>query len=180
MPHIPLINDPSHIAGQRNMVAEIAQKAIDLDMDGLVIESHIEPQKALSDKEQQITPDALITLVKNLQLLKSEADDPRHLHELEKFRTLIDELDEQILKLIGKRMDISEQIGELKKQNRITIFQLERWKKIFESRTQWGQNNGLNDDFISAFLLALHKESIQKQEKVINRNQDQDSDKENL
>lgn len=178
MPHIPVLNDPSHISGVRTGISEIAQKAIDLDMDGLMIESHIDPDNALSDKEQQLKPDALHQLLQGLHLAQSEANDPQHLHELEKFRTIIDELDEQILQLIGKRMDISEKIGELKKTNRITIFQLERWKKIFESRTEWGQKHGLNDDFISAFLLALHKESIQKQEKVINRNQD--SDKENL
>ncbi|MFI5204885.1 MAG: chorismate mutase, partial [Flavobacteriales bacterium] len=148
------------------------------DMDGLMIESHIDPDNALSDKDQQLTPAVVELLIQNLHLSKSVADDPQHLNDLEKFRLLIDELDEQIIQLIAKRMDISTQIGELKKQNRITIFQLERWKKIFESRTEWGQQHGLNDDFISAFLLALHRESIQKQEKVINRNQD--SDKENL
>lgn len=178
MPHIPMLNDPSHIAGVRSLVADVAQKAVDLDMDGLMIESHFDPVHALSDKEQQLEPLAVETLIKNLHLSSSVADDPQHLHELEKFRVLIDDLDENIIQLIGKRMDISTQIGELKKQNRITIFQLERWKKIFETRTEWARKNELSEDFISAFLLALHRESIQKQETVINRNQD--SDKENL
>jgi chorismate mutase len=178
MPQIPILNDPSHIGGAKNLISGISQNAVDLDFDGLIIESHNNPEVALSDKEQQITPAELVNVIKNLQLPVPISDDVSNLQELEKFRLLIDELDEKIIQLIGKRMDISTQIGELKKQNRITIFQLERWKDIFESRTEWGKHLNLNDEFISAFLIALHRESIQKQEKVINRNQD--SDKENL
>ncbi|HYG49601.1 MAG TPA: chorismate mutase [Flavobacteriales bacterium] len=163
-PKLPLICDPSHITGKRGLLQKVSQKALDLDVDGLMIETHIDPDRALSDAQQQITPQQLTQLLSKLVYKQQEGITQREHAELEKLRQEIDELDEKIIALLANRMHISERIGGYKKQHQMTILQLERWRHIFESRTRQGSSLGLSERFLQKFLENLHKESIKRQE----------------
>jgi chorismate mutase len=163
-PKLPLICDPSHIAGKRDLLQRVSQKALDLDVDGLMIETHINPDKALSDAKQQITPEQLSQLLVKLIYKKQEGLTQQEHADLEKLRLEIDELDEKIIALLADRMSISQKIGGYKKEHHMTILQLERWRHIFESRTKQGAALGLSEQFLQKFLENLHKESIKRQE----------------
>jgi chorismate mutase len=126
-PELDIICDPSHIAGNRALLPFIAQKALDLDMNGLMIESHIHPQTALSDASQQITPDALFQMLNELTIRESTSINKEFKSQLESLRTMIDELDEEIIQKMASRMKIAEKIGEYKKENNVTILQVKRW-----------------------------------------------------
>jgi chorismate mutase len=163
-PDLPLICDPSHIAGKRDLLLKVSQKAIDLDMNGLMIETHIDPDNALSDSKQQITPLQLTQLLEKLIYKEKHGLTNSENEELIKLREQIDELDEKIIQLLANRMDISQVIGSYKKGQQMTILQLERWMHIFESRTKQGKELGLSERFLQNFLQSLHKESIKRQE----------------
>ncbi|HLP13691.1 MAG TPA: chorismate mutase [Flavobacteriales bacterium] len=163
-PKLPLICDPSHIAGKRSLLQKVSQKALDLDVDGLMIETHIDPDKALSDAQQQITPLQLTQLLSKLVYKQQDGLTPHEHAGLEKLRLEIDELDEKIIALLADRMRISQKIGVYKKAHQMTTLQLERWRHIFESRTKQGTNLGLTERFLQKFLENLHKESIKRQE----------------
>lgn len=164
-PDLPVICDPSHISGKRDLLLTVAQKAVDLHMDGLMIETHPDPDHALSDAAQQITPRQLMQLLEKLVYKKPDGtNDDVQLDELMKLRRYIDELDEKIIELLADRMNISEKIGEYKRGHNMTIFQLERWRHIFETRTQQGGDLGLSSEFLKKFLDTLHQESIRRQE----------------
>lgn len=168
-PNITLLCDPSHICGRRDLLQQIAQKAMDLNMDGWMIESHLDPDAALSDAAQQITPDALVSLLDSIHIRQAQSDDIAFVHELQALRSRIDKVDEEIIHLLGKRMRITEELGRFKKEESVTIFQIDRWKEILESRTMLAEQVGLSKEFILKYLEQLHKESIRTQTRVMNK-----------
>lgn len=171
-PEIPIFCDPSHICGRRDLLLSVAQKALDLGMNGLMIESHIDPDNAWSDAKQQITPEVLKELIDNLSIRNNSAPQDIVDAELQEYRTQIDQIDERIIELLGERMKIAEVIGEYKREKNITILQLERWKEIIQSRTAWSLEAGLTDEFTKNYLEQLHKESIRTQNRVMNSKSD--------
>jgi chorismate mutase len=167
-PELPFIIDPSHICGNRHMLQEITQNAIDLDYDGVIIESHIDPDNAWSDANQQITPERLKELLEGI-VWRKERITSEELHtQLEKLRRQIDRLDDEILQLLHHRMKISEQIGLYKKDNNITILQTERWNQILERVCKNGEKAGLSKEFITQYFDAIHMESIKHQDAIMN------------
>lgn len=167
-PNLPVINDPSHICGRRDLLQQVAQRAIDLGFDGLMIESHRNPDVALSDAEQQVTPASFLKLYNSLQFRKSHPADLSVANDLQALRSKIDKIDEEIIALIGERMKITEEIGHYKKEHGITIFQLERWQEIMATRSLLGSKVGLTDEFITRYLEQIHKESIRTQTRIMN------------
>jgi chorismate mutase len=168
-PEIRMLCDPSHICGNRHMLGEVAQKAADLRYDGLIIESHIDPSKALSDASQQLTPTALAALLKSICWRASTADNPEYTTALEKLRGRIDQIDTEIFELLSRRMQISEQIGEVKKANNVAILQGSRWSSIMERAISQAKNLDLDEDFVKTILETIHIESINRQNNVMNK-----------
>ncbi len=168
-PDIPIINDPSHIAGKREYITEIAQKALNLNFDGLMIETHFNPDVALSDAKQQLTPAALKILLKNLQFRKSTSDNTEFTDKLEQYRDQIDSIDFQLIELLNKRMKITEDIGNYKLINNVSIFQLKRWLNISKTRQEFGDSLGMDTQFIKRILQLVHRESIRIQSKIMNQ-----------
>lgn len=163
-PNIPMIVDPSHICGNRTGLAGIAQEALNLGYNGAMIETHCNPDDAWSDASQQITPEVLAELLRNLQIRKSDISGFDE--EMGRHRTLISDLDLQLIELLAQRMKISEKIGALKKANSIEIFQPERWKIINEYASQKAEETGMSQEFIEKVFKAIHEESIEIQNKV--------------
>ncbi len=168
-PDLPVFCDPSHISGRPDLLQMVSQRALDLGMVGLMIETHRDPKNAWSDARQQITPSRLRELIDSLEIREEGAGDQEFIDQLQSLRGKIDDLDEQILELVAKRMGLAEEIGEYKKQNGVTILQLERWKEIMKSRQFWGQSLGLSEEFLNRYLEQIHKESIRTQTKVMNQ-----------
>lgn len=166
MPDIPLINDPSHICGRRDILQEVAQKAMDLDFDGLMIESHIDPDIALSDAMQQITPEVLGKMITDMVLREGYEDEPIKQSEIEYLREEINHIDEELINLLSNRMKIARQIGEYKKNNNMTILQQKRWNAIIEKSKEQAAKSGLSEAFIIRFISAIHSESIDQQSDV--------------
>lgn len=166
--NLPVICDPSHISGTTEYIENIAQKALDLNFDGLMIEAHIAPEHALSDAKQQLSPQELKNLLNNLVFRKPTSDNIDFINNLEQYREQIDSIDTQMLELMAQRMKIVEQIGKYKCENNVTILQLRRWEKIISTRTGFGKKLGLSVDFINKLLQLVHKESIHKQTEVMN------------
>ena len=169
VPQLPIVVDPSHICGRRDLLQEISQKAIDLEMDGLMLEVHENPETALTDAAQQIAPDALETLLRNL-ILRKRTGNPDFENRLESLRTEIDKLDGEMLQILAKRLEIIEEIGDYKRDNNITILQMKRWAGIITDRLSIGTNLGLEEQFLKKLLNLIHKESIQRQTKIFNKN----------
>ncbi|MCX6244937.1 MAG: chorismate mutase [Bacteroidetes bacterium] len=167
-PGLPVLVDPSHICGETSLIRPVTQKALDLEMDGMMIEVHIRPQEALTDKEQQITPVQLKELLLGL-IIRETYGTIEFENKLEELRTEIDKLDEELIHILSRRMDIVEEIGKYKKENNITILQLKRWSQIIHNRVDNGVKLGLSRDFLLKLLEALHEESIQRQTEVMNR-----------
>jgi chorismate mutase len=168
IPELPIICDPSHIAGKREYLSEISQKAMDLNFDGLIIESHIDPDNALSDAAQQLTPGALKDLLGKLVLRNPDPSDPKLLDVLGELRQQIDVYDDHLLDLMEQRMKVAETIGRFKKENNITILQSTRWDEIIRKAIVKGERKGLSAELIDAIFKAIHQESINHQMKVIN------------
>jgi chorismate mutase len=168
IPDIPLLTDPSHICGNRELLYGVSQKAMDLNFDGLFIESHIDPENALSDKDQQITPEELGELLNRLVLRKTKITNHRLIDTLTELRKQIDYFDDEMMKIFEKRMKISEVIGENKKKSNITILQPQRWNEILEKRIKVGTRMGLSQEFVTKIFRAIHQESINRQNKVMN------------
>jgi len=168
LPDLPLICDPSHIAGSREFLREISQKAMDLNFDGLMIESHYDPDKALSDAAQQVTPEGLQELLSRLVIRNPVASDPRLLDVLGELRQQIDLFDEHLLDLLEKRMKVAETIGQYKKENNITILQTTRWDEIIKRVMSKTKAKGLSAEFIDVIFKAIHQESINHQMRVMN------------
>lgn len=168
MPDLPLICDPSHITGDRHFLADISQEAMDLNYDGLMIESHIDPDNAWSDKKQQITPERLAELVEGLVLRNVASNDARFISTIDELRNQIDVFDDQLLDILERRMKVAETIGRYKREHNITILQSNRWQEIVNKAVRKSELKGLSIDFISTVLKAIHQESINHQMKVMN------------
>jgi len=168
-PKLPMICDPSHITGNSNHILEIAQKAMDMSYDGLMIETHIDPKNALSDKNQQITPAELEKILNKLVIRNFETDDKEFKATLKQLRIQIDDLDIELIDVLKRRMDLVEKIGVHKKENKVTILQNKRWMEMLKSRVRYGEENGLSELFIQQLLKAIHQESIDKQNSVMNK-----------
>jgi len=167
-PGMLFINDPSHICGRRDILQDVAQKAIDLDFDGLIIESHIDPDKAWSDAKQQITPERLGEMLDSIRWRKEDVASEEFHAALEKLRQQINQLDDELMQILGQRMRISEKIGQYKKDNNITILQTNRWNAILDRAYQKGDKLGLSKEFITKYFDAVHMESINHQNKIMN------------
>ncbi|MBE0646544.1 MAG: bifunctional 3-deoxy-7-phosphoheptulonate synthase/chorismate mutase type II [Bacteroidales bacterium] len=167
-PELPVIVDPSHICGRVDLLSVISQRAIDLEMNGLMIETHIRPKEALTDKQQQITPEVLASLLSGL-IFRKPVGSTEFQNQLEKLRSEIDKIDQQLIDIIAQRMSIVDQIGNYKKENKITILQLKRWNQIFSERVENGEQLGLPREFIMKLLEVVHEESIQRQIDVMNK-----------
>ena len=167
-PEMMIINDPSHICGRRDILRDVAQKAIDLDFDGLMIESHIDPDNAWSDAKQQVTPEKLAEMLDLIVWRKEDINSEAYHQALEKLRQQINHLDDELLQLLGQRMKIADKIGEFKKNNDITILQTNRWNEILEKAYKKGDNLGLTREFITKYFDAVHMESINHQNKIMN------------
>lgn len=164
MPELKIICDPSHIAGDTRYIAEIAQQALNLSMAGLMIESHCCPQNALSDPNQQLTPAEVKNLIGSLKIKKSAIDDHNFEMELETLRSKIDVLDYQLIDILKQRFAITNEIGEIKKSHNVAVLQIDRWKKVLESRSKYAENIGLSRELIAALFSEIHKESIKEQQ----------------
>jgi chorismate mutase len=167
-PELPIINDPSHICGNRELIPYISQKALDLDMQGLMIESHIDPSVAWTDAKQQLTPQALSDLMEFLTLRKPESRDKAFSDKLAELRRDIDKLDDQIIQKMAERMQIVEKIGEFKRDNGVTILQVNRWDEIMSKRSSFAQALKLDLNFTGKLLELIHSESIRKQTEIMN------------
>jgi chorismate mutase len=168
IPELPVINDPSHISGKRNLVFETAQKALDLAMDGLMIETHISPDNAKTDANQQLTPLQLCDLLSQLVLRKEYGTADFEI-VLEKIRKEVDDIDSELLQILFRRMEKIREIGLIKKENNITVLQIDRLRKMMKSRLKTGKELGLDSKFVLKLLQLVHKESIQLQTGIMNK-----------
>jgi chorismate mutase len=167
-PDTMILNDPSHISGNRILLQSVAQKAIDLDFDGIMIESHIDPDKAWSDAKQQVTPERLAEILDGIKWRSETTDQKEFVVALEKLREQINHVDDELMQLLGQRMKIAEKIGEYKKNNNITILQTNRWNEILERAAKKGEALGLTREFITKYYDAVHMESINHQNNIMN------------
>ena len=167
-PGMLLICDPSHICGNRTMLQQVAQKSIDLDFDGLMLESHIDPDNAWSDAKQQVTPERLNEIFESLIWRKENTSQQEFITALTQLREQINQVDDELLLLIGQRMKLADKIGEYKRENNITILQTNRWNEILDRATNKGEKLGLSKEFIIRYFDAVHMESINHQNKIMN------------
>lgn len=165
MPELPIFCDPSHIGGKRELIAPLCQQAMDLSFDGLIVESHCNPDCALSDASQQITPDVL-DYVLSLLVIRNETQTTENLSQL---RNQIDSIDEQLLELLAKRMRISREIGVYKKEHNMPVLQSPRYSEILEKRASMGQSMDLSTEFVKEILKEIHEESVRQQMIIMNQ-----------
>ncbi len=168
IPEIPILCDPSHICGNTSSLLNVSQTAMDLSFDGLMIESHTDPAHALSDAEQQVTPDQLRELLNDIVYRTTIVEDVLMLNILEELRDQIDKIDTDLLSVLSRRMNLARLIGEYKKDNNITILQPERWAEIVRTRTDLGQAKELTPEFVHRIFEFIHQESIHHQTQVMN------------
>ncbi len=168
-PDLPLILDPSHIAGKRDIIFDLCQTALDLNYDGLMVETHFDPDNAWSDAKQQITPAALQKMTVDLKVRKVEGDEVEFNNQLNTLRTQINLIDDQIMDMLGKRMKIVDGIGHLKKKNNVAILQVKRWNEVLERMVLEGEENKLSEEFVLRLYKAIHQESIEHQKRVIGK-----------
>ncbi len=167
-PELPVLCDPSHICGTRKLIPSIAQEALDLDFQGLMIESHIHPENALTDAKQQFTPKDLGLIISNLIVRTAHSADTDFLSKLAEMRQLIDKLDDEILQSISSRMAIVDEIADYKKQNNVTILQIKRWEEIIEKRTEMANSMNLSETFAKKLLNLIHEEAIARHTEIMN------------
>jgi chorismate mutase len=168
-PQVPLICDPSHISGRRDLILPVSQKALDLDYDGLMIETHPNPDHALSDAAQQVTPARLGEIITELKYRYRSSNNADFLNKAEELRQQIDTADRELMEALAARMALVEQLAEYKKENNVKILQMDRWQEIFTSRREWGAKLRLNDPFVAKLYELIHLESIRKQTEVMNQ-----------
>ena len=166
-PDLPLICDPSHIAGRRDLIFDLSQTALDLNFDGLMIESHWDPDNAWSDAKQQVTPTRLVEIMKDLKIRKETTEEANFQNQLQQLRTQIDVADQNLLDILGKRMKVAEEIGLLKKKNNVAVLQSKRWNEILGKMILDGQERDLGEEFILRLFKAIHQESINHQEHIL-------------
>ncbi len=167
MPDLLLLNDPSHIAGNRDLVQSVAQMALDLKFDGLMVETHINPDAAWSDSKQQVTPQQLGVIMRKL-VVRDETPDGVELKSVEDFRSAINEIDDQLLEMLSYRMKVVDDIAQFKKQHNMTIFQEGRWNQLMDRHLSKAEVAGLSEEFIIELFRAIHQESINKQTGILN------------
>lgn len=167
-PELTVICDPSHICGQVDSLLEISQESLDLNFDGLMIESHLNPEKAWSDAQQQILPHQVLELINQLEI-REEQKDKKHL-PLNNLRNRINEIDDNLLELLSKRTEIVKNIGAFKKENKMSILQSDRWKELLDDKIKKGKQKGLSGDFILKLFSVIHLESIDVQNNIMNKN----------
>jgi len=168
-PDLPLFVDPSHIGGRRDLILELCQKALDLNYNGMMIETHPTPEKAWSDAEQQVTPDRLKEILKSLVVRDPQIEGVKYINELEKLRTKIDSFDDTLLRVLGERMTIVEDIGRLKKSQNVAVLQNARWHEILKKMVDMGEMENLSAEFVTKIFQAIHQESINHQEQIMNQ-----------
>lgn len=168
LPNLPVIADPSHMAGNREFLFSLSQKALDLHYQGLMIETHITPDKAWSDAKQQVTPEGLSDMRSRFSVRHRKPENPEVLESLEELRAQIDKIDDILFETITKRMEIADQIGRYKKDNNMTILQSGRWEEIVAHRKKIGLKYGLTEAFLDRYLKAIHQESINRQSQIMN------------
>ena len=159
--------DPSHIAGRRDLIFDLCQTALDLNYDGLMIESHNDPENAWSDAKQQITPEKLKELTMNLKVRRITNNDEVFLEDLDNLRAQINVHDNQLINILGNRMKVAEKIGLLKKKNNVAVLQSKRWNEILGKMILEGDEKNLSEEFILKVFKAIHQESINHQEKIL-------------
>ena len=166
-PDIPLICDPSHICGRRDLIHDVSQKSLDLNFDGLMIETHVDPDSAWSDAAQQITPSKLIQLMKELKIRRGNFQEEDYIKKLSNYRAKIDMIDNDLVEILGKRMILSDKIGKLKKDKNVAVLQSKRWNEILGKMILEGKDNGLSEEFVLKIFKAIHQESINHQNKIL-------------
>lgn len=167
MPNLPIICDPSHISGKREYLYEISQKAFDMGMDGLMIESHIDPSCALSDAAQQLTPADLAKLLDRLVIRHEKANNPEFENRLDMLRNRIDAIDTELLEMLSSRVEIVRQIGKYKKENNVTALQINRWSQLMENRVNLGRKLDLNETFVKILFQLIHEDSVRMQTEIM-------------
>jgi len=167
-PDLPIINDPSHITGNRDMIFDVSQTALDLNFDGLMIETHHDPDNAWSDAAQQVTPAKLVQIMQDLKIRKEDNSETEYKAKLNNLRANIDIFDNQLLETLGKRMKTSDAIGVLKKEKNVAVLQSTRWNEILGAMILEGETKGLSEEFVLRMFKAIHQESIRHQEKIVN------------
>jgi chorismate mutase len=165
IPQLPIICDPSHIGGRRELIAPLCQQAMDLGLDGLIIESHCNPDCAWSDAKQQVTPDVLSFILDKLVI----RDTTQTTESLNALRSQIDEIDNDLIELLSKRMRICREIGQYKKDHNMTVVQTGRYNEILDKRGAQGVLCGMDADFMKDIFQAIHEESVRQQIEIINR-----------
>ena len=168
-PDIPLICDPSHIAGRRDLIFDLSQTSLDLNYDGLMIESHWDPDNAWSDAAQQVTPERLIEIMRDLKIRDKTSQGEDYQNKLNNLRSQIDAADQNLLTTLGKRMEVAKGIGKLKSENNVAILQNKRWNEILGKMILDGEDHGLSEEFILRIFKAIHQESINNQKKILNK-----------
>lgn len=171
MPEIKIVCDPSHIAGKRDLVAEVAQVAMDLSMDGLMVESHPEPEQAWSDAAQQLTPSALGEMIRTLRIHDSEVKFTES-EALERLRGELDAVDKELVEVLKKRFELVKDIADTKKQEGMTIFQMDRWLKLVKKRMKDGNEEGMTPEFMHDLFATLHKYSVEYQSTLVKKDDD--------
>ena len=167
MPNLPIICDPSHISGKREFLFEISQKAFDLGLDGLMLESHIDPSCALSDKDQQVTPAELFKILDKLVIRYTSSNDPLFENMLDTLRSRIDGIDHEIIEILASRMEIVKQIANYKKQNKVTALQINRWTQLLEDRIATARKLNLDETFIKIIFQLIHEDSVRQQTEIM-------------
>lgn len=168
-PDLPIINDPSHIGGKRDLIFDISQTALDLNFDGLMIETHCDPDNAWSDAAQQVTPDRLVEIMSDLRIRKVDDDESKYASQLDALRSNIDVLDQALLETLSERMGVAQQIGQLKKERNVAVLQSNRWNEILGKMILEGEQKGLSEEFVLKMFKAIHQESINHQERILNK-----------
>ncbi len=164
LPGISVICDPSHIAGTREIIASVSQRAINFGLDGLMIETHHDPDNAWSDAKQQVTPETLKIIYENLNFRETLDKHPEAISELDEFRQKIDLVDTQIIELLADRFQMIKQVGEYKREHNLAVYQPNRWHNVMESRISAGVKKNMTEKFMKSFLFAVHEESVKTQE----------------
>ncbi len=167
LPNLPVICDPSHIAGKRELLFEVSQKAFDLGMDGLMIESHRDPSCALSDKDQQVTPADLVKILDKLIIRQSTSTNKQFENQLELLRNRIDALDTELMEVLSSRMEIAHEIGRYKKENNVTALQISRWTELMNNRIAVGEKLNLNRTFVQILFQLIHEDSVRMQTEIM-------------
>lgn len=167
MPNLPIICDPSHIAGKREWLFEISQKAFDMGLEGLMLESHIDPSCALSDAAQQLTPADLAKLLDRLVIRHENADNPDFETQLDVLRNRIDAIDAELLETLSSRVEIVKLIGKYKKENNVTALQIGRWSQLMDSRVNLGLKLDLNETFVKILFQLIHEDSVRMQTEIM-------------